>query len=163
MAPLTPDLAGRPTSRQQEWIFCFLYQFFFLDLYALNCKIFCPDLEGKLPAVAVQLWSDNLTHLIPLCSNLWWWARLSNHTYSHTCHRSTSDSARPAHQRSSAPGISTHYIVVTDFCGHLYLFSSRGTDPAIGQGGAHHSQGLGVDLHAAGLEVEMMMMMIGKS
>ena len=51
MAPLTPDLAGRPTSRQQEWIFCFLYQILFLDLYALNCKIFCPDLEGELPAV----------------------------------------------------------------------------------------------------------------
>ena len=63
MAPLTPDLAGRPTSRQQESIFCFLYQILFLDLYALNCKIFCPDLEGELPAVAVELWSDNLTHL----------------------------------------------------------------------------------------------------
>ena len=35
------------------------------------------------------------------------------------------------------------------------LFSSCWTDPAIGQGGPHHRQALSVDLHAAGLEVQV--------
>ena len=35
------------------------------------------------------------------------------------------------------------------------LFSSSWTDPAIGQGCPHHRQALCVDLHAAGLEVQV--------